>query len=59
MLVDLSKDELRSIIELISSTNQHNKILDKLEPILAACECQAQKEKTTKQQLTKIKGGLL
>ena len=55
MLVTLSKDELKEIVELISTNNQYNddeedveywnKILNKLEPILDACECQAQKQK--------------
>ena len=54
MLINLSKDELKEIVELISTNNQYNddeedveywnKILNKLKPILDACECQAQKQ---------------
>ena len=54
MLINLTKDELKEIVELISTNNQYNDdeqdveywdgILNKLVPILDSCECQAQKQ---------------
>ena len=54
MLIDVTKDELKEIVELISTNNQYNDdeqdveywdgILNKLVPILDACEGQAQKQ---------------
>ena len=46
MLVDLTKDEMKTIIfYLIGDTNTKVVgIVDKLQPILDACECQAQKQ---------------
>ena len=54
MLIDVTKDELKEIVELISTNNQYNDdeqdveywdgILNKLVPILDACECRAQKQ---------------
>ena len=46
MLVNLTKDEMKTIIfYLIGDTNTKAvSIVDKLQPILDACECQAQKE---------------
>ncbi len=49
MLVNLSKDELKEIIELISTNNQYNddendvkywdSVLNKLVPIFESCTC--------------------
>tara|TARA_B100000579_G_C22505471_1_gene698978 strand:+ start:233 stop:397 length:165 start_codon:yes stop_codon:yes gene_type:complete len=49
MLVNLTKDELKEIVELISTNNQYNDdtedveywdgILNKLVPILNSCTC--------------------
>ena len=46
MLVNLTKDEMKTIIfYLIGDTNPKAvSIVDKLQPILEACECQQQKE---------------
>ena len=46
MLVNLTKDEMKTIIfYLIGDTNTKAvSIVDKLQPILDACECQAQKQ---------------
>ena len=46
MLVNLTKDEMKTIIfYLIGDTNKKAvSIVDKLQPILDACECQAQKQ---------------
>ena len=46
MLVNLSKDEIKTIIfYLIGDTNPETvNIVDKLQPILDACECQSQKQ---------------
>ena len=46
MLVNLSKDEMKTIIfYLIGDTDPKAvSIVDKLQPILDACECQAQKQ---------------
>jgi len=46
MLVNLTKDEMKIIIfYLIGDTNkQAVNVVDKLQPILDACECQAQKK---------------
>ena len=46
MLIDLTKDEMKTIIfYLIGDTNKKAvSIVDKLQPILDACECQAQKQ---------------
>ena len=46
MLVNLSKDEMKTIIfYLIGDNNpKAHSIVDKLQPILEACECQQQKE---------------
>jgi len=46
MLVNLSKDEMKTIIfHLIGDTDPKAvSIVDKLQPVLDACECQAQKQ---------------
>ena len=46
MLVNLSKDEMKTIIfYLIGDTNTKAvSIVDKLQPLIEACECQAQKQ---------------
>ena len=46
MLVNLTKEEMKTIIfYLIGDTNkQAVSVVDKLQPILEACECQQQKQ---------------
>ena len=46
MLINLTKDEMKTIIfYLIGDNNSKaHSIVDKLQPILEACECQQQKE---------------
>ena len=49
MLDNLTKDEMKTIIfYLIGDTNkQAVSVVDKLQPILEACECQQQKQNST------------
>ncbi len=49
MIVNLTKNEIKHLVYLLGKgdadfpeLNQH--ILDKLQPLINACECQAQKE---------------
>ena len=50
MLINLSKDEIKIMIEILSDksyflrSSEEEQLREKLSGIVAACECQAQKE---------------